>query len=166
MIISHPEDQSNYLFFFFFSIFGRTPRHVRDSTCAPTIGRWRHNHRTTKEAPRAVFLRSCPLQQATPCRLPNYGLAPVTPVSPLGLTGFVSPAPRFVALPLSRWLGVRNQIRRPADPNATLEKHYLMKGREPTEVRSPTLSSIPVGLLGCPGGSSGRGARKPPPPTP
>ncbi|KAI4569465.1 hypothetical protein MJT46_006759 [Ovis ammon polii x Ovis aries] len=40
---------------------------------------------------------------------------------------------RFVGLPLSRWLGVRNQIRRPAKPNATLEKHFLMKGRKPTE---------------------------------
>ena len=120
-----------------------------------------------RKPPQLSFLgRAHCNSQATPCRLPNCGLAPVTPVSPLGLTGFVSLAPRFVALPLSRWLGVRNQIRRPADPNATLEKHYLMKGREPTEVRSPTLSSIPVGLLGCPGGSSGRGTRKPPPPTP
>ena len=143
------------------------PSHPLSSTSPPAPNPSQHQSLgTTKEAPRAVFLRSCPLQQATPYRLPNYGLAPVTPVSPLGLTGFVSPAPRFVALPLSRWLGVRNQIRRPADPNATLEKHYLMKGREPTEVRSPTLSSVPVGLLGCPGGSSGRGARKPPPPTP
>lgn len=40
---------------------------------------------------------------------------------------------RFVGLPLSRWLGVRNQIRRPAKPNAMLEKHFLMKGRKPTE---------------------------------
>ncbi|XP_052499898.1 ceramide synthase 4 isoform X2 [Budorcas taxicolor] len=40
---------------------------------------------------------------------------------------------RFVGLPLSRWLGVRNQIRKPAKPNATLEKHFLMKGRKPTE---------------------------------
>ncbi|DAA27854.1 ceramide synthase 4 isoform X1 [Bos taurus] len=48
---------------------------------------------------------------------------------------------RFVALPLSRWLGVRNQIRRPADPNATLEKHYLMKGREPTESQMNLLAT-------------------------
>ena len=46
-------------------------------------------------------------------------------------------------------------------PNATLEKHFLMEGQRPTEVRSPTPSSLPIGLLGSPGGGSRGGARKP-----
>ncbi|XP_045706539.1 ceramide synthase 4 isoform X4 [Phyllostomus hastatus] len=40
---------------------------------------------------------------------------------------------RLVGLPLSRWLGVRNRARRPVQPNATLEKHFLVEGQRPTE---------------------------------
>lgn len=67
-------------------------------------------------------------------------------VSPPGLTGSVSPAPRFVCVPLSRWLGVRDQARRPAKPNAILEKYFLTEGCNPKEVSAPCL---PIGLHGC-----------------
>ncbi|XP_035888626.1 ceramide synthase 4 isoform X2 [Phyllostomus discolor] len=40
---------------------------------------------------------------------------------------------RLVGLPLSRWLGVRNRARRPVQPNATLEKHFLVEGQRLTE---------------------------------
>ncbi|XP_006869062.1 PREDICTED: ceramide synthase 4 [Chrysochloris asiatica] len=40
---------------------------------------------------------------------------------------------KFVGLPLSRWLGVQDRIRRPATPNSTLEKYFLTKQRRPKE---------------------------------
>uniref|UniRef100_A0A8C7ETF8 Ceramide synthase 4 n=1 Tax=Neovison vison TaxID=452646 RepID=A0A8C7ETF8_NEOVI len=53
---------------------------------------------------------------------------------------------RFVGLPLGRLLGVRDQTRRPAKPNATLEKYFLTEGWKPKEVRAPLLPpSIPFG---------------------
>lgn len=61
----------------------------------------------------------------------------------LGLTTCV-PCTRLVGLPLSRWLGVRDHARRPVRPNTTLEKHFLMEGQRPKEVRSPLPFSIPV----------------------
>ncbi|XP_042549666.1 ceramide synthase 4 [Dipodomys spectabilis] len=48
---------------------------------------------------------------------------------------------RFVALPLSRWMGVRDQIRRHANPNATLEKYFLRTGRRPTETQMALLAA-------------------------
>ncbi|XP_068393191.1 ceramide synthase 4 [Eschrichtius robustus] len=48
---------------------------------------------------------------------------------------------RFIGLPLSRWLGVRNQTRRPVKPNATLEKHFLMEGQRPTEPQMSLLAT-------------------------
>lgn len=40
---------------------------------------------------------------------------------------------RLVGLPLSRWLGVWNRTRRPVQPNATLEKHFLVEAQRLTE---------------------------------
>uniref|UniRef100_A0A7N9D841 Ceramide synthase 4 n=1 Tax=Macaca fascicularis TaxID=9541 RepID=A0A7N9D841_MACFA len=48
-------------------------------------------------------------------------------------------APRFIGLPLSQWLGVRDQTRRQVKPNATLEKHFLTEGHRPKE---PQLSLL------------------------
>lgn len=41
---------------------------------------------------------------------------------------------RFVALPLSRWMGVRDQTRRQMKPNPVLEKYFLRMGQRPLEV--------------------------------
>ncbi|XP_014978204.2 ceramide synthase 4 isoform X1 [Macaca mulatta] len=46
---------------------------------------------------------------------------------------------RFIGLPLSQWLGVRDQTRRQVKPNATLEKHFLTEGHRPKE---PQLSLL------------------------
>ncbi|CAK6445199.1 unnamed protein product [Pipistrellus nathusii] len=48
---------------------------------------------------------------------------------------------RLVGLPLSRWLGVQNQARRPAAPNATLEKHFLLEGWKPDKPRIAVLAT-------------------------
>ncbi|XP_036171264.1 ceramide synthase 4 isoform X4 [Myotis myotis] len=48
---------------------------------------------------------------------------------------------RLIGLPLSRWLGVRHQARRPVEPNATLEKHFLMEGWRPDKPRMAVLAT-------------------------
>ncbi|XP_036746756.2 ceramide synthase 4 isoform X1 [Manis pentadactyla] len=48
---------------------------------------------------------------------------------------------RFVGQPLSRWLGVRSQARRPVRPNATLEKHFLQEGWRPEEPQMALLAA-------------------------
>ncbi|XP_023601869.1 ceramide synthase 4 isoform X3 [Myotis lucifugus] len=48
---------------------------------------------------------------------------------------------RLIGLPLSRWLGVRDQARRPVEPNATLEKHFLMEGWRPDKPRMAVLAT-------------------------
>lgn len=48
---------------------------------------------------------------------------------------------RFVSLPMSRWLGVRDQTRRPAKPNATLEKYFLSEGCKPKEPQMALLAA-------------------------
>ncbi|ELK31079.1 LAG1 longevity assurance like protein 4 [Myotis davidii] len=48
---------------------------------------------------------------------------------------------RLIGLPLSRWLGVRHQSRRPVEPNATLEKHFLMEGWRPDKPRMAVLAT-------------------------
>ncbi|XP_054439332.1 ceramide synthase 4 [Pteronotus mesoamericanus] len=48
---------------------------------------------------------------------------------------------RLVGLPLSRWLGVRDKARRPAQPNATLEKHFLAGGHRLPEPQMAVLAT-------------------------
>ncbi|KAM5238008.1 ceramide synthase 4 [Ctenodactylus gundi] len=48
---------------------------------------------------------------------------------------------RFVALPLSRWLGVRDEIRRRVKPNPTLEKHFLRSGLKLQEPQMALLAT-------------------------
>ncbi|XP_053767317.1 ceramide synthase 4 [Desmodus rotundus] len=48
---------------------------------------------------------------------------------------------RRIGLPLSRWLGVRDRARRPVQPNATLEKHFLVEGRRLTEPQMVILAT-------------------------
>ncbi|XP_036912491.1 ceramide synthase 4 [Sturnira hondurensis] len=48
---------------------------------------------------------------------------------------------RFIGLPLSQWLGVRNRARRPVQPNATLEKHFLVEGQRLTEPQMVILAT-------------------------
>ncbi|XP_012584903.1 PREDICTED: ceramide synthase 4 [Condylura cristata] len=48
---------------------------------------------------------------------------------------------RFIALPLSRWMGVRNQARRPVKPNATLEKYFLRESQRPKEPQLALLAA-------------------------
>uniref|UniRef100_A0A8C9K390 sphingosine N-acyltransferase n=1 Tax=Panthera tigris altaica TaxID=74533 RepID=A0A8C9K390_PANTA len=48
---------------------------------------------------------------------------------------------RFIGLPLSRWLGVRDQARRPAKSNATLEKYFLTEGCKPKEPQMAFLAA-------------------------
>lgn len=48
---------------------------------------------------------------------------------------------RLVGLPLSRWLGVRNQARRPVEPNPMLEKYYLLEGWKPDKPRIAVLAT-------------------------
>ncbi|XP_008822369.1 ceramide synthase 4 [Nannospalax galili] len=48
---------------------------------------------------------------------------------------------RFVALPLSRWMGVRDPVRRQMQPNPVLEKHFLQTGRRPKETQMALLST-------------------------
>ncbi|XP_047596231.1 ceramide synthase 4-like [Lutra lutra] len=47
---------------------------------------------------------------------------------------------RFVGLPLGRLLGVHDQTRRPAKPNATLEKYFLTEGWKPKEHQMAVLA--------------------------
>ncbi|KAK1342393.1 hypothetical protein QTO34_015158 [Cnephaeus nilssonii] len=48
---------------------------------------------------------------------------------------------RLIGLPLSRWLGVQDQARRPVEPNATLEKHFLLEGWKPDKPRIAVLAT-------------------------
>nr|XP_051691456.1 ceramide synthase 4 isoform X1 [Oryctolagus cuniculus] len=48
---------------------------------------------------------------------------------------------RFVGLPLSRWLGVRDRSRRQVRPNAVLEKHFLVEGPRPEESQLALLAA-------------------------
>ncbi|XP_037680329.1 ceramide synthase 4 isoform X2 [Choloepus didactylus] len=48
---------------------------------------------------------------------------------------------RFIALPLGRWLGVRDQARRPVVPNATLEEHFRLQGQKPKEPQLALLAA-------------------------
>ncbi|XP_016018630.1 ceramide synthase 4 isoform X2 [Rousettus aegyptiacus] len=48
---------------------------------------------------------------------------------------------RLVGLPLSRWLGVRDQARRPVKPNAMLEKHFLTEGWKTKEAQMAVLAA-------------------------
>ncbi|KAG8519244.1 Ceramide synthase 4 [Galemys pyrenaicus] len=48
---------------------------------------------------------------------------------------------RFLALPLSRWMGVRNQTRRPAKPCAVLERHFLQQSQRPEEPQMALLAA-------------------------
>ncbi|XP_028716539.1 ceramide synthase 4 [Peromyscus leucopus] len=48
---------------------------------------------------------------------------------------------RFVALPLSRWMGIRDQIRRQIKPNPVLEKYFLRMGQRPVETQMVLLAA-------------------------
>ncbi|XP_006896462.1 PREDICTED: ceramide synthase 4-like [Elephantulus edwardii] len=48
---------------------------------------------------------------------------------------------RFVALPLSRWLGLQDRIRKPVTPNPTLEKYFLTQSRRPKEPQLALLAT-------------------------
>ncbi|KAH0507711.1 Ceramide synthase 4 [Microtus ochrogaster] len=48
---------------------------------------------------------------------------------------------RFVALPLSRWMGVRDEIRRQMKPNPVLEKYFLRMGQRPVETQMVLLAA-------------------------
>ncbi|XP_049644240.1 ceramide synthase 4-like [Suncus etruscus] len=48
---------------------------------------------------------------------------------------------RFAALPLSRWLGVRDKLRRPAKPIPALERHFITVGRKPKEAQLALLAA-------------------------
>lgn len=48
---------------------------------------------------------------------------------------------RFVALPLSRWMGIRDQIRRQIKPNSVLEKYFLRMGQRPVETQMVLLAA-------------------------
>lgn len=48
---------------------------------------------------------------------------------------------RFVALPLSRWMGIKDQIRRQMTPNPVLEKYFLRMGRRPVETQMVLLAA-------------------------
>ncbi|XP_008582140.1 PREDICTED: ceramide synthase 4 [Galeopterus variegatus] len=48
---------------------------------------------------------------------------------------------RFVGLPLSRLLGVRDRTRKQVKPNAMLEKHFLSGGRKPKEPQLALLAT-------------------------
>ncbi|XP_066122740.1 ceramide synthase 4 [Saccopteryx bilineata] len=48
---------------------------------------------------------------------------------------------RLIGLPLSRWLGVRDQARRLVKPNVTLEKHFLTEGWRPAEPQMAVLAT-------------------------
>ncbi|XP_049644241.1 ceramide synthase 4-like [Suncus etruscus] len=48
---------------------------------------------------------------------------------------------RFIALPLSHWLGVRDQIWRQAKPIRELERHYVTAGPKPKEAQMVLLAA-------------------------
>ncbi|XP_003793706.1 ceramide synthase 4 isoform X2 [Otolemur garnettii] len=48
---------------------------------------------------------------------------------------------RFVGLPLSQFLGVRDKTRRPVKPNSTLERYFLKKGQSPKEPQLALLAT-------------------------
>ncbi|MEJ1281882.1 ceramide synthase 4 [Cricetulus griseus] len=59
----------------------------------------------------------------------------------VGLPGKVHFEPRFVALPLSRWMGIKDQIRRQMTPNPVLEKYFLRMGQRPVETQMVLLAA-------------------------
>ncbi|XP_049645406.1 ceramide synthase 4-like [Suncus etruscus] len=48
---------------------------------------------------------------------------------------------RFIALPLSHWLGVKDQLRRPVKPIPELERLFITAGQEPKEAQMAFLAS-------------------------
>ncbi|XP_049645445.1 ceramide synthase 4-like [Suncus etruscus] len=48
---------------------------------------------------------------------------------------------RFVALPLGRWLGLKDQLRRPAKPIPVLERHFITAGPKPKKAQLALLAA-------------------------